>query len=161
MDGWNLQTSSNDTPGSTEADLVRPTVFDSTEANHQGWQADQLEAAAQRRAAAKEIIDAVGPESLLALARGSKMPGVIGAAIAESGLDDVQKDALLRQCLKGDEAMVAVARGILIRRSEEEGIAWSHALIERAAREDWPTDQIVTVALTIPASRALWDKPCD
>jgi transcriptional regulator with XRE-family HTH domain len=134
-----------------EPPLVNPPVQD--------WQAHENMVADARRQVVEALLKTDKTDPVIDLAREVENPFSVGVAAAASAIAEDLRISLLVQCLRAGDRLADVGRGIVIGCIDGQGIDWAYDLLDRAARNDWTAEMILTVLLMMGGdSRRLWDR---
>lgn len=145
-----------------EAELLRPSIYQ-RDAGSSGMEADRRESDMLRYAAVKGLLEQFGQEALYRLARSDEVtPGLVGAAVANAGVDDAVRDDILIRSLRSEDARdTAIAAGLVWTINQARGTSWSHDLLRRAIAEEWAPEEVTRLLVILPGERRLWERISD
>lgn len=125
----------------------------------EGWQAAQLDVEAARLEAARAFYAKEGIPGVLALARLSDAPQLLGKALYDSGLPAAEMDALIEATARSDDSHErGVAHGLIISASQDQKKTCGADLIARAREKHWGDVALITILRALPVERWTWDQ---
>lgn len=123
-----------------------------------GWQAAQKDLEAARVSAARTLYQTEGAAAVMALARQSDSPGLIGQALYEGGLRGNELDALLTMAVRSEnERERDLAHGLIVTAFRDLKEPWAQALLSRAQEERWGETAMLAILRALPGRRWTWD----
>jgi len=124
-----------------------------------GWRAEERTLEAARVEAAHALYSREGISGVLALARLSDAPGLVGKALCDGGLGGEELDALIEAAARSDVARERdVAHGLIISAFRVRGQSWATDLITRARQNHWGDTALMTILLALPFERWTWNQ---
>lgn len=124
-----------------------------------GWSASQIEVDKARVEAAKSLFSDGGSAAILALARMTETPGIVGKAIYDAcpRRDDI--DSLIEKSLRSDnDRERGLAHGLIVSTFHEFQESWGDILIKRVKDQGWGEEALIATFLALPTSRWTWEQ---
>jgi transcriptional regulator with XRE-family HTH domain len=142
-----------------EAELLQPSVYE-RDAGSNCIDADRRMSDALRCSVINDLLGRFGPEALYRIVSIENVAsGLIGVALAHSGVDDaIQEDILIRSLRSEDAREAGIAVGLVLTMIEMKGRSWSEALLLRAIAEKWSPEQVARLLIILPGDRRLWER---
>jgi transcriptional regulator with XRE-family HTH domain len=121
------------------------------------WDADQEEAAAQRRIVVANVLSNGGIDAIFALAETVELPHLVGIALAQLQPEPAGQDAILKSALSGPSvAHERVGLGMVETMFRRLGEAWATGLLSRASSDHWGAEAIVRILTALPETKWTW-----
>lgn len=128
----------------------------------EGWETEQRDVDAARQEAARAVYASSGAVAVLALARLSDAAGYLGKALYDSGLSEIEVDALLEAAIRSDDPRERdMAHGLIISVFRDRKEPWAGALITKARAEAWGDTALLTILRALPLARWTWNQVTD
>ena len=113
---------------------------------------------AQRRLeAVEEIKSEHGLEGLIKLAEQTKNPGLVGIAVAQTGVNPEEEQKLFSLLEERDEKRVTFVQDYIFHRSLKKGDEWIGIIVERARSQLWSEQKTINLFVSFPQKGAVWD----
>lgn len=138
-------------------------LFDSSAAvpnpSQTGWEAAQRDLATARIQAATAVHTEHGMEGTRALAALVEAPGLIGQALYEGGLHGDALTGLIESALRNESPNEkALAHGLIVSASRNQGRSWSEALLAMARAGSWDDAALLDILSALPSEQWTWDQ---
>lgn len=125
----------------------------------EGWVGADRDVDQARRHAAGELFSERGVAAILELARLVDTGGIVGKAIYEAGLSELDFDALIEAAVRSEDPRERnVAHGLIISAYRDRGEPWGEVFIAKAKAEGWGDTALLTILRAFPVQRWTWEQ---
>ena len=144
----------------SHVELPRPAVkMREEKLADKAWEADQEDAAVQRRGVVADLLSEGGIDAIFALAQTVELPYLVGEALAQLQLEPAKRDAILMGALTvPSRAHENVGLGIVKTIFRRDGEAWAARLLSHASSDRWGTEAIVRILTALPETKWTWQQ---
>ncbi len=98
-----------------------------------------------------------GLKGLIKLVEQTRHPGLVGVAVAQTGINPEEEQKLFSLLEERDQKRVTFVQDYIFHRSLKEGDEWIRILIERARSQQWPEPKTINLFVSFPQKGAVWD----
>lgn len=122
-----------------------------------GWEAERRAIDEVRRGSARELLDSLGREALLGLARIVDAPVSIGMALIDSGVPATEIDALIETAVRSENSRERdLAAGLIVSSFRDRRKPWAEDLLAKARSGGWGERALLAILHSLPFENWTW-----